>query len=947
MVKDRKRQNNIPVSFRTVHTDLMTMDSASSFVGRSAELTLLETALASAVAGSPRTMFVAGEAGVGKTRLVAEFSIRAQAQARVLTGGCFELSGGGLPYGPIVEALRELLRSLDTAARDALLGSGYAELTRLLPIGQEQHGWRDQAVSGGSAQARLFELVLHVLDRLGEQLPVVLVVEDLHWADRSTLDLLTFLVHNLHEERILIVGTYRSDELYGHPHLRAALAELNRSRHIQRVELASFQREELAAQLRGILGAAPPAAMVDRVFARSEGNAFFVEELVAAGMGAADVRIPPRLRDVIIGRFEALSEDAKDVLRVVAVAGRRVGHPLVAVASGLPERALLQALREAVAQHFVVGDADDGTYIFRHELAREAIYADLLPGELAQLHAAVARELTADPRLAGDQAATVAAELAHHWYAAHDLPRALTTSIEAARSAVAIYAFAEAQRQLERALELWGRVPDAAAMAGVPHEDLLQEAADVALGAGDVDQALALVREALAKVDPARAPARAGVLQERLGHYLWRWGDSESSLAALAEANRLFASEGASPERARVLAAHGRLLMIAGRYSASRTLCEQAVAMARTIGARREEGNALNTLGVNLTMLGDPDAGVAALLQARSIADELQIVEDAMRAFNNLSTALESTGRLEEAADVMLDGLARARELDLELTAGAPLLANAADQLFMLGRWEEEDHLLRKAPRLEASTRYGSLLSMYRGELAMALGRFDESRQHLQRALRTSAHLREPQFLGPLYSCLAEHAIWRQDRRAAATAVREGLRLLADSEAEQLAIGLCALGIRAEADEAEGALEARAIIRAEAARSAGAALLDQAQQLIEQLARRGAVLPVGRAMLGVCQAEHTRLEGRAEPERWEIAAASWDRLSLPYRAAYARWRQAQALLVRGASAEATAALHQAHAAALRLGAEPLRRQLELLAEGSGIELQRPAAEARR
>jgi predicted ATPase len=222
--------------------------SSQSFVGRAEELGLLAAALGRAGAGAPGIVLIAGEAGVGKTRLVDEFAAQAAAEgARVLAGGCIELGEGALPYAPIVEALRSLARGLDLAVLRSLAGPAHGLLAGLLP---ELGDGQAEAVTGGS-QARLFEVLLGLLGRLGEQAPVVLVVEDLHWADRSTRDLLAFLVRNLHAERVLLVATYRSDELHRRHPMRPFLAELARGGRAQRVDLAPFGREELAALLAG------------------------------------------------------------------------------------------------------------------------------------------------------------------------------------------------------------------------------------------------------------------------------------------------------------------------------------------------------------------------------------------------------------------------------------------------------------------------------------------------------------------------------------------------------------------------------------------------------------------------------------------------------------------------------------------------------------------------
>src|SRR5215212_2903500 len=408
--------------------------TSPTFVGRTEELARLAAAGDRAAAGTPTAVLIGGEAGVGKTRLVGEVVAAARDNgATVLIGGCVELGGEGVPFAPLIEALRGVVQDLNVADPG---GGGPALSTTPGP-------W--------SEQGRLFELFLGLLERLGEERPTVLVVEDLHWADRSTRDLLAFLVRNLRHGRLLLLLTYRSDELHRRHPLRPFLAELDRGRRVERLELARFGRAEVAAQLAGIQGAPAPAELAERIHARSGGNAFFVEELAAA---ATDGELPPSLRDTLLARIELLAEPAQRVLGVTAAAGARVDHDLLAEVADLPEPDLLSALREAVSAQVLLVDTGDGTYGFRHALVKEAVYGELLPGDRTRVHARFAAALAARD-IAGDPGP--AAELAWHWYAAHDLERALPAAVAAGLAAERAYAFAEAQRQFERALELWDR----------------------------------------------------------------------------------------------------------------------------------------------------------------------------------------------------------------------------------------------------------------------------------------------------------------------------------------------------------------------------------------------------------------------------------------------------------------------------------------------------------
>ena len=358
------------------------------------------------------------------------------------------------------------------------------------------------------SKAQLLEHVLGTLDRLSGVRPVLVIVEDLHWADRSTLDLVAFLVRSVRHSRVMLMVTYRSDELHRRHPLRPLLTSWERDRSIARIDLSRFSRDEVAAQLDAILGQVPAPAVTDTVFDRSGGNAYLVEELagaVAAGGDPAD--LPPSLGDVLLSRVDSLSEGGQKLLRTAAVAGRAVPERLLARVAGLGEAELYAALREAVDSHLLVIDPSGHGYAFRHALTRDAVYEDMLPGERVRLHAAYGAALERDPALAGGEAD--AAALAYHWYAALDLPRALPASVDAAMRALTAGAPAEALRLLERALEIWPRVPDAGERTGLDRVDVSRLAANAAYRYGALDRARSLLADALAELPEAGAGSRA------------------------------------------------------------------------------------------------------------------------------------------------------------------------------------------------------------------------------------------------------------------------------------------------------------------------------------------------------------------------------------------------------------------------------------------------------
>jgi DNA-binding CsgD family transcriptional regulator len=911
--------------------------TSPTFVGRVEELQVLEAARVRAANAEPAVVLVGGEAGVGKTRLVAELTGRCGADGtRVVAGGCVPVAEGGLPYAPVVELLRGLLADLGVDALRGLTGPSWPELARLLPaLGETQ----STTPPGRDGRSRVFELLLGLLGRLGEQAPLVLVVEDLHWADRSTRDLLAFLVRNLRRERVLLVVTYRSDET-GRRRLGPYLAELDRGSRVDRILLPRFQRGEVVAQLTGILGVAPPGELVDAVFDRSEGNAFFTEELLAA-VRAGSQELPTTLRELLHGRVEALSERAQQILGVAAVAGRRVPHRLLAAVAGLDDRRLDGALRQAVAHQLLVTRPDQDGYEFRHALLQEVVYTGLLPGERARLHAHVAAAVAAHPGWAGGSAATVAAELADHWERAGNLERALPATIEAAAQAEGTYAFAEALRHYQRALDLWDRVSGAAELAPIDRVTLQERAAEAASLILDQPQAVELVRAALAGVDRQREPVRAGLLLERLGRYLWLTLD-EAALAAYQEAVRLVPAEPPSAEQARVLAGYAQILGLLGRHVDSRQAAEEALAAGRQAGARREEGRALAFLGVELARLGDAAGGLAYLRDARGIAQEVADVDGFGWACFNVAWVSEGAGRLEEALAAALEGADASRRLG---SAWQDSLQEAAAWFeFLLGRWDDADRHFRVAlerDRFADTMRVHARLE--RARLDIARGDFVAARQLLQQAealAEGAGHDQfDAQFSWPLAHTRAELALWEGRDQEAFQAVTEGLAAMARAGQENGWPVLFALGLAAAAGRAQRASVRRATAEAEAARRDGDELLARLE------AARGAPdhRPETDAVLLQCRAEQARLHGRSDPAAWAATAARWDALGQPYPAACARFRQAEALLAsRAPRTRVEEALWAAHTVAARLGAAPLQRELERLARRGRLRLQAAA-----
>jgi ATP/maltotriose-dependent transcriptional regulator MalT len=917
--------------------------SCPVLVGRDGEVARLREAIERAAGGQPATVLVAGEAGIGKTRLVTEALGHAAGLGAVaLAGGCLDVGEGVLAYAPVVEALRPLAGLLSAAELERVLGGAGDKLARLAP----ELGSSDAAGPGGPlAPSQLFELLLGTLHRIAERTPVLLVVEDLHWADQSTRDLLGFLVRNLRAGVVLLL-TCRSDELRpGHP-LRPFLAELNRGGRAERLELGRLDGPELAELVAGILGEPPAPRLSREILARSEGNPFFAEELLAAHLEGT--RLPSALRDLLLARLDALTEAAKRMLAAAAVAGSRVDHELLAAVTGQDDTQLVPLLREALARHLLAVDEASGGYAFRHALVQEAVYGELLPAQRGPLHAAYARALDRRIQRRGGDASVSAgvtavelAQLAYHRHAAGDPAQALPAFVRAGQAAELAAAPAEALEHYQRALELWDQAPGAADGSPLDQVAVLHRAAEAADLAGRNELALALATRTLGQVDAVAEPLRAGVLLERLCYYHWFASDRSAAMAAIEKAVATVPAGPPTWERARVLAAHGRELMLVGRPSQAMTRCEEAIGVARHVGARAEESHALNMLGTSLCMLGHMEAGIAYLEQAREIASELGEVSELMLVHMNLATVLEESGRCADAADVYLAGLDVARRFGAFGSYGPRLLPCVATALLNLGRREEAGQLLAQAFELDLESPADRFIPLIaRGNLRLWDGDLAAAQADFRQVLAELPAPLDPVGTAEVLWYLAEAALWDGRLPDGRAAVADGLAALAGAELPYWTIQLCRTGLAVEAAAAGPDCGRRSGGDYQAIRERAAGLLDRIRSASS--APDLVLTPVLAAGVLTAEAEWSRVDGHSDPERWAGSAGAWEALGYPWPSAYARWRQAEALLsVRAPRDTARTALAQAWTLASTHGAALLVTEIQALARRARIALPPP------
>ena len=833
-------------------------------VGRDDDLAVLARWVTEAREGAVLGL-LGGDAGMGKSRVVSEHVARAGAGgAQVLVGGCLDLSAGAVPFAPFVEAFGNV-DSTDLPA-GAL---GGPELGLLVPwlAPERATDWprevgRAAGVDSPLQQTRLFVGVRRVLEGLARNRPTALVLEDLHWADPSTRDLLAYLAKTTEQPGLLIVGTYRGDDLHRRHPFRALLAELvrwPRVRHHVLEPLTESAVRELTAELIG----PAPSRVVDRLTARAGGNPFAVEVLAAAHQ-AGVTGLPAEIGDVLVSRLSDLSDSVMDLLRALAVVGRPASQELLTVLAGSTEEDVEAGLATAIEAQQVIVD-DDDRYAFRHALLAEAVHGTTLPGQRRRLHRRLAEILSENPTHGVRSGSKV--ELASHWMAANDPAHGLPAAVEAIDEATAMRAYPQVVEFAEHALEMWHDVEDPEVSTGQSQMDLLRLAAEAAYDVGDFQKAERFVIAALDLVDERTEPVLAGRLTERVGRFRWVSGQpAERTEQAYRRAVELIPAVPATSDRAQVLASLGQFMMLRLRLDEAVDWCQQAIQMARAAGDEIVEGHAASSLGAALVELGDL-GGLAYGRRALDVADRIGDLDELGRAYVNATLSLLEASEWSEAIRLGYEGLRRNDVLCLSDSYESALSENLARALLARGRFEEARSCVRAA-RYAASHVTQIWMTLLRAELELLAGDHAAADRELSAATSLGASddpLSFQHHLATSAALAAAQGNWPEVDAVAHQGLAIGHGQTTDMRRIQVGVALARV-----LDDVPPSSE-----RAEL----GQSLLDMAVAAAERIRDRmgDRVLPAVPVVLMELRRRQADLRGDPGEASWEDVASAWQR----------------------------------------------------------------------
>ena len=872
-----------------------------NLIGREPVLSALGEALGG-VADAGSVVLVRGEVGIGKTRLLEEFAARVGEEAHVIRGGCVE----GVSYAPWTEALRRLLSTADVAAADELPRRVRSQVARLLPhLSLDEVDAAGLDESGG--QHLLFEAVVELLTHVASRTRLILVIDDLHWVDPASSELLRYVANNLGRAPILLVVTYRAEDAAAERDLIAQLARLA----TRQIALTPLEEDSTAEMAEILLGPDASRADIRRIAHDADGNPLFVEELVAA-FGTTGV--PQTVRDLMLARFNLLDEPSRHLVQTAAVIGATAPQAWLAVAGGLDADATRRAARAAVDRGLLIAGGDGASYHFRHALLRQAVLDELLPDERVALHAAIAAALTTHPSVA--VGVDRVAELARHWDAARDAASALRWLVAAAEQAEQSFAFEAAFGDYERALGWWESVDDAPAVAGIDHAALLLDAADAAGLAGHIGRAADLAWSGLDEayaLDASRGVEAAG----RVYPLLWE-ADRAAELFEFSTTTLLPVLDRVDPvARARFLVSRVEHLVAYGTPAEFREPAAQMMAALRGVNDPVLEARAYLVSAWCYEAYGDFELVEAEYERAAEIARNanapsmLALVLYNHAAFRAYVPDLPGSVKLLDEVDALVErfGLRRylvvsrcQRSLALCMQgdlAGAAAAMASIDDVFTEGF----DTWARATGRAYVDHTAGNTEAVLRGLRPDTVG---------AAAPKDSDLVIETEMLR------ADALAWNGDVDGARHAVDSGeAAVAAEHFRETYWHGrLAMVGARVEADSAAAATAEQSIGAIEVAGARIAEIVAAWETAVAQLGRSSPLLDA--YTLGI-DAEVGRLRREDAGARAHRAAEAFALIGLPYYATYFRWREAEAMLDAGDRPPAAELLKRARAAATSHG----------------------------
>lgn len=888
----------------------MTQTRSTRLVGRSDELLQLQDAVESARGGVFTVVLIEGEPGIGKSRLVREAtSDFVRPGDALMVGHGVDLAGEELPFGVVAGALRDLVRREGAATLRAASPTAAATLGALLP----------DLAEGATAQpsrAEIFDAFVTLIEAVATDRLTWLVVEDLHWSDMSSRDLLAYLVRVIGPARLLVTCTLRSHDRTADRAMARLVDELAREPAVRRMHLDRLSRDDVAAQMRDLLKQDVGRDLLNRAVELAQGIPFLTEELVLGGLRPTGP-LPANVSELMLDRVDGLSRDAVMVTQASSLASGRIWHGLLASVCELPDDTMAAACAEAVDTRVLEVDETGVAYRFRHTLLREVVRAALLPADRLRWHERWAKQLEADESSPDREFGRIAA--AHHWAQTGDVDRAFSSTLDVATVARSVGASSELAVLMQRILQLWPRVPDAATRAGADRDQILDETIDALIQSDAWAAGLTLIDEELA--GPGDKVRRTALLVRR-AWFVQQLGLVDATVSPNAEQLlALLIKAPASPLVVEALIRLGFDLVAESPELAQRAHA-RSVEIADALARPRKQFWAREALALHLSLVGHVEEAIAMTEEVLPSV-RLTFPSEASVFEADCTWWLCCLGRHEDAIEVgtrALHGIGRPEQARRNWALAT---ANLSAALMATGKWDQVAERLDHARTLGVTGTRASVLDVLAGILACYRGDLS-SAEEAARAARAQLPGQEnqvwPGIRGWVRWLYAEIAAGHDD----IDAVRHQVYPLWEIPGLEIASDILwrplLLAARLEADLTHQALGRRGGGRPASPTPAGSEHMETLRSVAARLRPVGAL---GAAWTAQFDAESGRFEGSTDPGPWTRAAQLWEDIGQVHDQAWALLRESECGLVSGDRRGATTALRQASVIAEVLGARPL------------------------